>query len=111
MKSEFFEAKEEIYGEWSGKYEVKMLTGAESLAIEEAIFKRLQKKGGRVNVDNYPVMLERKLSLVKCITRNGKSITNEDINRMPKRLYTILFGLYQRLNVPSQEEADFLSKA
>jgi len=111
MKSEVFEASEEIYGEWSGKYEVKMLTGAESLAIEEAIFKRLQKKGGRVTADSYPMMLERTLNLSQSITRNGKPITNKEINNIPKRLYTILFGLYQRLNVPSQEEADFLSKA
>lgn len=111
MKSEFFVAKEEIYGDWKGKYEVKMLTASQSLAIEEVIFKRLQKKGGKVTEKNYPIMIERKLSLVSCITKNGKPITNKIFDAMPKRLYIVLFGLYQRLNVPSQEEADFLSKA
>ena len=111
MKFETFIASEEIYGEWSGKYEVRMLNGAESLAIEEVIFKQLQKKGGKVTAENYPMVLERTLSLVTCITRNGKSITNKNIDTMPKRLHTILLGLYQRLNVPNQEETDFLSKA
>ena len=110
MKSEVFVAKEEIYDKWKGEYTVKVLSGAESLTIEEVIFKRLEKKGGRVTIKNYPIMLERKLSLAKAVTRDNKPITTKDIEAMPRRLYTILFGLYQRLNVPSQEEADFLLK-
>jgi len=111
LKSEIFEAKEEIYGDWSGKYEVRVLTGAEGLAIEEKIFRYLQKKGiTNPTIQNYPIILERTLGLTTSITKNGKPITGKDLNKMPKRLYTVLYGLYQKLNVPSQEEADFLSK-
>ena len=74
MKSEKFVA-DASYGEWQGEYEVRMLSAAERIEIEEKVFQYMRKHGlDPRKEEDYPIVYDRGLSLIKSVTKDGKPI-------------------------------------
>jgi len=112
MKSEKFVA-DASYGEWQGEYEVRMLSAAERIEIEEKIFQYMRKHGLDPRKEkDYPTVYDRGLSLIKSVTKDGKPLPIREpfklLKEIPNRLYTVLLALYYKLNAPSVEEQRFL---
>jgi len=112
MKSEKFVA-DASYGEWQGEYEVRAISAAEHIQIEEKVARYMQKHGLNLsNPADYPTAYYRGLCLIKSVTKDGKPLPIQEpfklLDKMPNRLYTILLSLYQKLNSPSLEEQNFL---
>jgi len=112
MKSEKFDA-DASYGEWQGEYEVRAISAAEHIPIEEKVARYIQKHGLNLsNPADYPTAYYRGLCLIKSVTKDGKPLPVQEpfklLDKMPMRLYTILLSLYQKLNSPSLEEQNFL---
>jgi len=112
MKSEKFVA-DASYGEWQGEYEVRMLSAAERIEIEERIFQYMRKHGlDPRKEEDYPTVYDRGLSLIKSVTKDGKPLPIREpfklLKEIPNRLYTVLLALYYKLNAPSVEEQRFL---
>ena len=112
MKKEKFIA-DASYGEWQGEYEVRAISAAEHIQIEEKVARYMQKHGLNLsNPADYPTAYYRGLCLIKSVTKDGKPLPIQEpfklLNKMPNRLYTILLSLYQKLNSPSLEEQNFL---
>ena len=112
MKSEKFVA-DASYGEWQGEYEVRAISAAEHIQIEEKVARYMKKHGlDLANPEDYPEMYYRGLCLVKSVTKDGKDLPIKEpfklLEEMPSRLYMILLGLYSKLNGLSREEQHFL---
>jgi len=112
VKSEKFVA-DASYGEWQGEYEVRMLSAAERIEIEEKVFQYMRKHGlDPRKEEDYPTVYDRGLSLIKSVTKDGKPLPIQEpfklLQEIPNRLYTVLLALYYKLNAPSVEEQLFL---
>ncbi|RLG99722.1 hypothetical protein DRO19_01530 [Candidatus Bathyarchaeota archaeon] len=101
-----FKVPEDFVGkEYAGVYEVKELTAEEIISVDEELLMEQQKKGLKpiFNLKAYNIKC-----LAKSVTKDGKSLSEKQIAKMPAKLYQLLLKAFQELNMLTGEEERFL---